>query len=71
MIQADIEGWYFGNFLWGGLIGLLVIDPATGAMWKIDVKQINAQLTPDSQSLQIYNIDNIPEEWRKHLVQIN
>lgn len=71
MIQADIEGWYFGNIFLGGLFGMLIIDPATGAMWKIDVRQINAQLTPDSQSLQIYNINNIPEGWREHLVRVN
>jgi hypothetical protein len=36
-IHAKIEGWYFGNLLlWGpGIIGMLLIDPLTGAMWKI------------------------------------
>jgi hypothetical protein len=36
-IHAKIEGWYFGNLLWGGagVIGMLLIDPLTGAMWRI------------------------------------
>jgi hypothetical protein len=27
----DLDGWYFGNILLGGLIGMLIVDPATGA----------------------------------------
>jgi hypothetical protein len=34
-INARIDGWYFGNLFLGGLIGMLLIDPLTGAMWKI------------------------------------
>ena len=33
-ISADINGWYFGNIVFGGLIGMLLVDPATGSMWK-------------------------------------
>jgi len=33
-IHADVNGWYFGNIFFGGFIGLLV-DPMTGAMWKL------------------------------------
>ena len=35
-LNASINGWYFGNLLFGGIIGLLIVDPATGAMWKMD-----------------------------------
>ncbi len=34
-IHATIDGWYFGNLLFGGLIGMLLIDPLTGAMFKL------------------------------------
>lgn len=34
-IQAEIDPWYFGNFLFGGIVGLLIVDPATGAMWEL------------------------------------
>lgn len=34
-IAADINGWYWGNIVFGGIIGLLLVDPATGAMWKL------------------------------------
>lgn len=38
-IEASFDGWYVGNILFLGsdfLLGFLVIDPLTGAMWKID-----------------------------------
>ena len=33
VLDTRINGWYFGNILFGGLIGMLIVDPATGAMW--------------------------------------
>jgi hypothetical protein len=33
-LEASMDPWYAGNILIGGLIGGL-IDPATGAMWKL------------------------------------
>ena len=35
VIKANMNGWYFGNIVFGGLIGLLIVDPMTGAMWKL------------------------------------
>jgi hypothetical protein len=35
VIDSSMSGWYFGNFLFGGFLGLLIIDPITGAMWKL------------------------------------
>ncbi len=35
-ISAGLDGWYVGNIVFGGLIGFLIVDPATGAMWKLD-----------------------------------
>ena len=34
-LDSDISGWYWGNILFGGLIGMLIVDPATGAMYKL------------------------------------
>jgi len=46
-LQLDngVNGWYFGNFVFGGLIGMLIIDPATGAMWTVQ-KDSNVSLSP-------------------------
>ncbi|MCU0858355.1 MAG: hypothetical protein MUC65_08135 [Pontiellaceae bacterium] len=48
-IKAQINGWYFGNFLLSsfGLIGFVIIDPATGAMWRINDKATFGNLSPD------------------------
>jgi hypothetical protein len=45
-ISADINGWYFGNIVFGGLIGFLIVDPATGAMYKLDNTSLNETLAP-------------------------
>jgi len=34
-MSARINPWYWGNIIFGGLIGWLIVDPATGAMWKL------------------------------------
>lgn len=36
--DARLDGWYLGNILFGGLLGILIVDPATGAMWTLDNK---------------------------------
>lgn len=33
---AYLNAWYLGNIIFGGLIGILIVDPATGAMWRLD-----------------------------------
>lgn len=43
-IESKMEELYWGNILFGGLVGMLVIDPLTGAMFKIDTKSINVTL---------------------------
>jgi hypothetical protein len=38
VVDSGIEGWYWGNLLVGGLLGMLIIDPATGAMYDLPTK---------------------------------
>ena len=33
VLETRMNGWYLGNIIFGGLIGALIVDPATGAMW--------------------------------------
>ena len=45
MINASPNGWYIGgNILFGGLIGWLVVDPLTGAMYNLSPDEISADL---------------------------
>jgi hypothetical protein len=46
-LEAGINGWYYGNILFGGLIGMLIVDPATGAMWDLPEDSIKISLFQD------------------------
>ena len=74
-IQSTIDGWYFGNILFGGILGLLIIDPATGAMFKLPERadaQLNETIMATSDaSLTIAMLSAIPENQRSALVKIN
>jgi hypothetical protein len=76
-VECSINGWYFGNIVFGGLIGFLIVDPVTGAMFKLDHPGIYETLhasthtTSTSPSLNILDKNHLPEGWEKHLVRIN
>lgn len=38
--------WTMGNLVIGGLIGLLIVDPISGAMYVLEPDEINQTLTP-------------------------
>lgn len=72
-IHYEIDGWYFGNLLFGGIIGLLIVDPATGAMYKLETEFLNETLTKSTTSIEkeglnVYALNDIPKEWKEHLV---
>lgn len=72
-INFKIDGWYFGNILFGGIIGLLIIDPATGAMYKLDNEYINETLIESNKTadnFKLYDLEEIPNDWKKHLVKL-
>lgn len=43
-INSEIDMWYYANFFLGGLIGMLIVDPITGAMYKLVPQYIHAEL---------------------------
>jgi hypothetical protein len=48
-LSANVDPWYLGNILFGGLLGILIVDPATGAMFRLDDQiTINLQKTTDT-----------------------
>lgn len=41
IIDSSVDGWYsVGNILFGGIIGWLIVDPATGAMWELPAQSL-------------------------------
>jgi hypothetical protein len=43
-IQSSVDGWYFGNIAFGGLIGMLIVDPATGDMFTLSPREVTCNL---------------------------
>ncbi len=75
-ITSRINGWYWGNILLGGLLGMLIIDPASGAMYKIDTKTITETLTKSTamngpSEIKIYGLNEVPASLKEKLVRIN
>ena len=48
-LKRKLDGWIFGNILLGGVIGI-VIDVATGSMYKLSSKDVTTQLNLSSTS---------------------
>lgn len=75
-LTAKINGWYFGNLVFGGvIIGMLIVDPATGAMWRLNdtamtTFQQTADVRPAQRSLQIVDLDSLPMKYRGQLVAL-
>lgn len=66
-INPSIYPWYWGNFGFGGLIGFLGVDPATGAMWALRPHGINANMATSSASPSSF----VPEQQNAAIVAAN
>lgn len=74
-VEFKLNGWYFGNLLFGGFLGLLVIDPLTGAMWRPKSDYHSVDLTPEGKnakaaSLHIKLLEQTTPEERAGLVRV-
>jgi len=45
-LNSSLSGWYFGNLVFGGVIGMLIVDPLTGAMYNLSPERIEQPLSP-------------------------
>lgn len=43
-LTKKFNAWYIGNIAFGGIIGL-IIDPITGAMYKLTPAEVNAEMS--------------------------
>lgn len=76
-IKSTINGWYLGNIIFGGVIGILIVDPLTGAMWTLTPNETDLQLFEtlgaegeEGIGLMVYLKDNVPEGLKNKLVKI-
>jgi hypothetical protein len=45
-VESELDGWYLGNIIFGGVIGILIVDPATGDMWTLSPREVDCNLVP-------------------------
>lgn len=45
-VESQLDPWYIGNILFGGLIGELVVDPSTGDIYTLAPRKLNCTLIP-------------------------
>jgi len=76
-LNARIDSWYFGNVVFGGLIGMLIVDPSTGAMWSLDERVMvdlgagRVSLAPRQDELVILGLEDLSAEQRARMVPID
>ncbi|MHB8828533.1 MAG: hypothetical protein ACYC6Q_03245 [Syntrophales bacterium] len=47
-ITPELNPWYIANLLFGGIPGMLIVDPLTGSMWRFEEKEISVKLYQDT-----------------------
>lgn len=76
-LTAEMDGWYLGNILFGGLIGLLIVDPASGAMYAlpkqttVNVASSIALKVTEPSGFQIALIESLSQEERDTLIPLS
>ena len=77
-LHPKLSGWYFGNIIFGGLIGMVIVDPLTGSMWNIAPDQIDQPLSSSQAGLirehkgfVVVLVSQITDSERKQMVRIN
>jgi hypothetical protein len=50
-VKSTMNGWYVGNVIFGGLLGILIVDPATGALFTLTPREIDRTLVQAAENL--------------------
>jgi hypothetical protein len=43
-VGSDLDSWYVANAIFGGLIGMLIVDPMTGDMYTLTPRKVDCDL---------------------------
>ena len=77
-LQSSLSGWYLGNVIFGGVIGMLIVDPLTGAMFNLSPEKIDQTLTAsqaevirDRTGFLVVLTSEITERERAEMVRVN
>ncbi|QYM78788.1 hypothetical protein K0B96_16015 [Horticoccus luteus] len=78
LIRPEMSGWYWGNILFGGLIGMIVVDPITGSMWNLSPDRIEHPLSAEQADMirqgkgfVVVLVQDLSARERAELVRIN
>ena len=73
-LESQLNKLYLANLIQGGVVGMLIVDPLTGAMWTLNeevlVTENLSTSTRGEQTLRIATLDEVSEANRESLVQI-
>jgi len=75
LIERGVDGFYLlGNLLVGGLVGWIIVDPLTGAMWTLS--DLHVDLDPlksatGHKQVKIVTVDDVPQHLLSKMVRIN
>ena len=77
-LDSSLSGWYFGNIIFGGLIGMLIVDPVTGAMYNLTPAKIEqplsateAQVIRAGKGLLVVLASQTTAHEREQMVRVN
>jgi hypothetical protein len=77
-LTSSLSGWYFGNLVFGGVIGMIIVDPLTGAMFNLSPEKIDqsltasqAQVIKDRTGFLVVLASDITEHERTQMVRVN
>ena len=77
-LDSSLSGWYFGNIIFGGLIGMLIVDPLTGAMYNLTPEKIEqplstnqAQVIREGKGLLVVLVSQATSHEREQMVRVN
>jgi len=77
-LDSSVSGWYFGNLIFGGLIGMLIVDPLTGAMFNLKPEKIEqplsasqAQLIRNGRGILVILASQATPQERTAMVRVN
>lgn len=77
-LTSSVSGWYFANLVFGGVIGMLIVDPLTGAMYNLSPERIDQTLTGsqanvirDRTGFLVVLSSQVTEHERAQMVRVN
>jgi hypothetical protein len=77
-LDSSVSGWYFANLAFGGLIGMLIVDPLTGAMYNLKPQKIEqplsasqAEVIREGKGVLVVLASQATEHERADMVRVN